>query len=153
MLASGAAIWGVAGQDNTTRDTSGAIVQSGQLGAFVTQVGDCFASLPGFDANGHATVSTVDGVPCNGTHHWQVYFKSALTFQDYDANSVQTTSESICKDALDNLANSLSNTLVSEYQNATSTLLYPTSDSWTNGDRGVDCILGSDTESYSDSLI
>ena len=153
MLASGAAIWGIAGQDNTTRDSNGSIVQSGQLGAFVTHVGDCFASLPGSDSNGLAKVSTVDGVPCSGGHHWQVYFKSSLTLDNYDSVGVQTASAAICKEAITNLANSLSSGMAAEYQNATSTLLYPTSESWAKGDRGVDCIIGSDTETYTDSLV
>ena len=153
VLASGAAIWGVAGQDHTTRDTSGSIVQSGQLGVFVTHVGDCFASLPGSDANGFSKVSTVDAVPCNGSHHWQVFFKGELVQDNYDAAAVETGATNICSDAITNLSNSLSADMVSEYQNATSKVLYPTTESFAKGDRKVDCILGNASEIYTDSLI
>jgi hypothetical protein len=46
-LGLGVAVWaGVAGVDNTTRDEAGQITVQGELGAFVTQLGDCINDLP-----------------------------------------------------------------------------------------------------------
>ena len=47
---------GISGIDNTTRDEVGQIVQSGDLGAFVTKVGDCINDLP---QDQNVTVKTV----------------------------------------------------------------------------------------------
>ncbi|MEI6649341.1 MAG: septum formation family protein [Actinomycetes bacterium] len=152
-IAAGAAIWGVAGQDHTIRSPTGAIVKSGQLGAFVTKLGDCFASLPSTDSSGLGSVSTVEGIPCTSPHHWQVIFKGALNLGTYDLSQIKLESEDICKSDLNKLANTLQSSMVTEYQSAQTNILFPTSDSWSNGDRSVDCILGSETQTFSDSLI
>ena len=41
----GLGVWGVAGEDHSTRDESGSIVASGDVGAFVTKLGDCFETI------------------------------------------------------------------------------------------------------------
>ena len=56
-------------QDNTVRDDTGAIVESGGLGAFAMQVGDCFND-PGADAT---QVQSVEGVPCGEPHDNEVF--------------------------------------------------------------------------------
>ena len=58
---------GIAGQDDTTRDEAGAIVEGGDLGAFRIRVGDCMGGGLG------DLVESVDGVPCDQLHEFEVY--------------------------------------------------------------------------------
>ena len=149
VLATGAAIWGVAGQDNTTRDSSGSIVQSGQLGAFVTKVGDCFSGV----AAGATTISTVDGVPCSQPHHWQVYFKTTSTLASYSSDAVHVDASTQCSNYLNSLGPTLSAVKLQEYSNASFKVLVPTTESWAKGDLGIDCVIGSNTQTFTDSLL
>jgi hypothetical protein len=58
---------GLAGQDETTRDTAGAVVEGGQLGALRIRVGDCLGELEG------STFEAVDAVPCAQSHKYEAY--------------------------------------------------------------------------------
>lgn len=64
----GAGYTGLGGQDNTTRDEAGQIVEGGEIGAFRIRLGDCFNSALDGD------FESVDGVPCTGPHDEEVYF-------------------------------------------------------------------------------
>ncbi len=59
---------GLGGQDETTRDESGNIVEAGEVGAFRIQLGDCL--------NGVTTglVESMEGVPCTSPHDVEVYY-------------------------------------------------------------------------------
>lgn len=149
IVAAGVGIWGVSGEDHTTRDTSGAIVTSGDLGVFVTKLGDCFENMP----SGSNDVSTVPGVPCTSAHHWQVVYKGNLTLGSFELSAVRNASHEMCTSAITGIVQNLPQTLVDEYQNASSSSLMPTSASWDKGDRGVDCLVGSNSETFFDSLI
>ena len=54
-------------QDDTVRDSTGAIVESGGFGAFVIESGDCL-NLPDGDL-----VQSVEGLPCSQAHDAEVY--------------------------------------------------------------------------------
>jgi hypothetical protein len=145
----GLGVWGVAGEDHTVRTDSGAIVESGELGAFATKVGDCFDGLPLDDA----PVSTVQGLPCTNAHHWQVVYKSDSYLDSFDNNALDAEIEKACDAAIEGIISRLSDTKLAEYQNAQTSSLKPTLESWTKGDRTFDCLVGSDYESYYSSLL
>lgn len=145
----GVAVFGIGSIDNTTRDEQGAIVEAGELGAFVTQVGDCFFELPQ-TAQG---VSTVPGVPCADAHHWQVVHKENIFLAEFSEASVSTLAEQVCDNALRTLVNSLSYDKGLEYQNSVTTGLQPTEGSWAKDDRMVDCLVGSASEIYYSSIL
>lgn len=67
LVGAGVAGLGLAGQDDTQRDESGAVVAGGELGAFRIRLGDCFLEIP------DGTVESVDAVPCNSPHLYEVY--------------------------------------------------------------------------------
>ncbi len=69
---------GLAGQDETTRSDSGAIVEEGELGAFRIRIGDCLAASP----NGE--FESIQGVPCNEPHADEVYH--AFNLAEGDGN-------------------------------------------------------------------
>jgi hypothetical protein len=144
----GLGVWGVAGEDHSTRDDTGSIVASGDVGAFVTKLGDCFESLPD-----ESTISTIPGVPCNTAHHWQVFHKEDTSLTSYDKAALDADVEAICSAALEDLVYGLSDAKYQEYQESNSFYLFPTPESWDKGDRTIDCLQGSDTISYYSSLL
>lgn len=152
VATAGTIAWaGVSAIDNTERDATGSIVASGELGAFVTQLGDCLNDLP--DSSGGAGVSTVTGVPCSDPHHWQVYHKENTYLLEFDAAALKTEGDRICNSAIDNLLTTTSKEVLSQYQNAQGTMLFPTSESWANEDRVVDCLIGSNSYFYTGSIL
>ena len=144
----GLGVWGVAGEDHSTRDDSGAIVASGDVGAFVTKLGDCFESVPD-----EKTVSVVPGVPCTDAHHWQVYDKVDSTLDSYDKALLDDEVDSVCSDSLSSIAESISYAKYETYKDSQWSALFPTSESWDKGDRAIDCLLGSDTVTYYESIL
>ncbi len=58
---------GLAGQDDTTRDSVGAVVEGGQLGAMRIRVGDCFGDIQG------STFEAVDALPCAQDHKYEAF--------------------------------------------------------------------------------
>lgn len=145
----GVAVFGIGSIDNTTRNDSGAIIEAGELGAFVTQVGDCFFELP----HNSQGVSTVPGVPCTEGHHWQVVHKENLILSEFREEDVSRLAGQLCDSALQNLASSLTYDKQLEYQDARITGLQPTQGSWLKDDRMVDCLVGSESEIYYSSIL
>ena len=144
-----AAVFGIGAVDNTTRDNSGSIVEAGELGAFVMQVGDCFFDLP----QDTDAISTVPGVPCTEAHHWQVVHKENISLDEYNLSSVSELASQVCDYALQEIASTLSYAKQTEYQNALISSLQPTEGSWLKEDRTVDCLVGSENESYFSSIL
>ncbi len=72
----GAGYAGLAGQDDTTRDESGAVVEGGELGAFRIRLGDCFGETSG------DSVESVDAVPCDQPHRYEVFAAFNLAYPD-----------------------------------------------------------------------
>jgi hypothetical protein len=150
VATAGTVAWaGISAVDNTTRDESGTIVAAGDLGAFVTQVGDCLNGIPD---GVEGSVDVLDGVPCTQAHQWQVFHKENLDLQNFDEVLVNQRSQELCDRALDSLVYDLSDAKFEEYKNAITKNLQPTLDSWANEDRIVDCLLGSDSQFYYSSI-
>ena len=145
----GVAVFGIGSIDNTTRNEQGAIIEAGELGAFVTQVGDCFFEIP----QNTQGVSTVPGVPCADAHHWQVVHKENISLAEFSAENVDTLAQQLCDNALQTIVSSLSYDKKLEYQNSLVTELRPTEGSWEKNDRMIDCLIGSDVEIYYNSIL
>jgi hypothetical protein len=145
----GVAVFGIGSIDNTTRNEQGAIVEAGELGAFVTQVGDCFFELP----QGGQGVSTVPGVPCTEAHHWQVVHKEEIFLNEYSQAEVEALADRVCSNALEEIVLGLSDEKYLEYQNARSSMLHPTEESWMKDDRTVDCLVGDYSDTYFSSML
>jgi len=134
------------------RDDSGQISKSGELDAFVTQIGDCLSDFPSTTDAG-SEVSSVNAVPCNEPHHWQVYYKSSATLETYSLDGVIEEANYICNAGLEALVQSMSSLKANEYSNSKITFLHPTERSWTSkNDRAVDCFIGSETQLFYSSI-
>ena len=151
-LGLGVAAWaGIAGVDSTTRDDAGQITVQGELGVFVTQLGDCINDMPDV-----TTISTVTGVPCDQPHHWQVVHKQDLAFEEFSRSAVKKEATLICTAAIEELITSFvtaNDEEINDYENGQANYLFPMEDSWAEGDRTVDCLIGSFTEFYTGSLL
>lgn len=140
---------GVSAIDHTNRDDSGQIVTAGDLGAFVTKVGDCLNGL----SSDKSTVDVIQGVPCTEAHHWQVIYKDNLNLSSFSEEAVSQGANQVCSPIIDSLINNLSDAQLAEYQNAEVQTLQPTSESWAHEDRVVDCLIGSNSETYFTSIL
>ena len=85
-IAAGVAVFAGVGAmgDDTTRDDSGDIVESGGLGVYSFQIGDCIQ----FPVGDEQLVESVEGVPGSEPHDAQVYVEfdlAAETFPGDDA--------------------------------------------------------------------
>lgn len=92
----GAGYVGLAGEDDTTRDESGAVVEGGEVGAFRIRVGDCIADSPDGD------FESVEAVPCEQEHRSEVFAAFMLPHDDSakfpGLDVVQTTGDEGCLD-------------------------------------------------------
>lgn len=140
---------GISAIDNTTRDEAGQIVSAGDLGAFVTKVGDCLNGL----SSQQSTVDVIQGVPCTQAHHWQVVYKDNLNLSTFSEDAVTLGAQQICEPIVNSLIDRMSDAQLIEYQNAEVKTLQPTSESWANEDRIVDCLIGSNNDTYFTSIL
>jgi hypothetical protein len=126
------------------------------LGAFVTQLGDCINDVPEETTSEVISFSTVTGVPCDQPHHWQVIHKGEITLEEFSESGVMREAEILCASALDGIFDSLDESdidRVAQFENSYDTSFFPSPESWVEGDRTVDCLIGSDEETYTDSFL
>lgn len=131
----GVGLAGIAGQDDTTRDEAGAIVEAGDLGAFRIRIGDCIGG--GIDD----LVETVDGVPCDQPHEYEIYYAFNLPEGDGDfpgETEVEDQSNEGCFGAFESFVG-----LPYEDSIYGFNVLTPTEGSWDEvDDREVLCLIG-----------
>jgi hypothetical protein len=134
------------------RDSSGEISKSGDLSVNETRKGDCFIDFP--DVTFESTnISSVKAIPCTEPHSWQVFYKSSLMPGEYSDGAVIDASNEVCSSALDVLFASLNDLQYNEYRTADINIIQPTEKSWASGNRAVDCLIGSDTQTYYSSVL
>jgi len=134
------------------RDSGGEISKSGDLNVNQTRIGDCFIDFP--DVTLEVTnISSVKAVPCTEPHSWQVFHKSSLLPGEYSDVAVIDASNEVCGSAIDALFTSLNDLQYNEYRSADINIIQPTEKSWANGNRAVDCLIGSNTQTYYSSVL
>ncbi len=130
----GIAIFGGAGalDDNTTRNDSGEIVQSGGLGAFAVQIGDC-VQMPDADL-----IQSFEAVPCNEPHDAQAFYSTDMVLSPpYDEDAVIAEADQICLREFENFTGEA-------YQDSPyySNYLYPSQESFElRDDRQALCFI------------
>lgn len=134
-IAAGVAVFGGVNAmgDETTRDESGAIVESGGLGAFVIQVGDCW-NLPTEDY-----VASVEAVPCGEPHDVETFAEVRVSGSQWPGEAaIVADGEAGCLAEYEPYVGR--NYYTSEFGFS---FLSPTQESWEKGgDRIVNCYLG-----------
>ncbi len=120
-----------ADSDETTRDENGAVVESGDVGVFAIQVGDCFGDL------GTGEISAATAVPCADPHLNEVYALFDMPDGDFPGDAAITTAwQEGCLERFDafvglDFASSIYDI----------TPLTPTATSWAQGDREIVCMV------------
>lgn len=134
LLALGTACTSSGESDETTRDESGTIVESGDLGVFAIKVGDCFNDLGSFESE----IEEVDGQSCATDHLYEVYHAFDIAGDDFPGDdAVVVSAQEGCLATFDSFVGKpyADSALDISY-------LYPTSDSWSVGDdREVLCMV------------
>ncbi|MEN9710038.1 MAG: hypothetical protein RL441_30 [Actinomycetota bacterium] len=131
-LAAGVAA-GLGGYDDTTRDDTGQIVNSGDISVFNVKVGDCLAGTP----VGEGDVSDLVGVPCSEDHVNEVYAEELVTdLKDYDATALDDEANRFCEAAFESYVGISYNDSSLEF-----VYLAPSEESWAGGDNEITCML------------
>lgn len=131
-----AAIAGFAIYGATTsadRDSSGAIVGEGDIGAFSLRVGDCFNDIASFDDE----VSSVPGVPCSQAHDNETYAVFDVDITSYPGD------EDMSELAFDSCMERFQSYVGNDYESSSLdiTSMFPSQQSWRENDREVICAV------------
>jgi hypothetical protein len=137
---------------SASRDDAGQITKSGDLDVRETRVGDCFVDFPNVTESS-VDVASIKASPCNEPHSWQIFHKSSISLDEYSDEAVVTASDEICSYAIDALFASLSYSKLNEHKNSDFNILNPTQRGWLQGNKTVDCLIGSDTQIYYTSVL
>lgn len=136
-----------------TRDDDGSITAGGTTDVFTLRQGDCLDDAPTAAANeqdaadAHPAsdddtrgrqVGDVSTVPCSEPHDFEVYATPTLTGDDFPGDdAVDAQADDLCGRAYGPFVGFDYQDSIYDYQG-----YKPTSDSWSTGDRTVDCIIG-----------
>ena len=131
---------GVAGYNIATqadRDSSGAIVDAGNIGAFQLRNGDCFNDA-GFTFEGQEQISSLPGVPCSQPHDNEVY-----AVFDVSLTSYPSSEDAMFEHALEKCLDRFAGFVGIQYEASELDILtlYPTPESWQQNDREVVCAV------------
>ena len=119
--------------DQTTRNDQGTIIESGELGVFSFQAGDCISNLD-MDA---MNIEKATGVPCAQKHQAEVFAET------YFADNSETRPAEF-NDKGNLYCDSQFATFVGRnYEDSTLDyiMLYPLDQGWKDGDREITCII------------
>lgn len=146
---------GVSECSSADRNSEGTITKQGEIDAFETRIGDCFASIPeGASQEESVEFETLDAIPCTEPHKWQVVHKGYINdLSEFSDSLVSTKAKQICDAAFREIFVSMSGVLYEEYSKAQTLNFLPTAESWEEGDRTVDCLIGSDTDYFYSSIL
>ncbi|MDH3777445.1 MAG: septum formation family protein [Gammaproteobacteria bacterium] len=130
MAVVGFGIYGAA--TSVDRDSSGAIVAEGNIGAFNVRVGDCFNDV-GFDDE----VSSVPGIPCSDPHDNEAYAVFDVSVPSYPEG--EGMSELAYESCMDRFAAYVGK----DYESSSLeiTTMFPSQQSWRENDREVICAV------------
>ena len=137
---------------SASRDDAGQITKSGDLDVRETRVGDCFIDFPNVTETS-VDVASIKAIPCSEPHSWQIFHKSIISLDEYAEEAVINASNDICNYATEALFASLSYSKLNEHKNSDINILNPTQQGWQQGNKTVDCLIGSDTQIYFTSVL
>jgi len=127
----GFGIYGIATEAD--RDSSGAIVDEGNVNAFQVMVGDCFDDSSTYGDE----ISSVPGVPCSKPHDNEAYAVFDLAIESYpDGDSMGELAQESCMQRFDAFVGR-------DYESSALDIfaIYPTTESWAQNDREVICAI------------
>jgi len=124
---------GCSGGGDAARDTDAQITSGGNLSAFSMYIGDCLIS-----ANLDDQFSEVPAVPCTEPHDSEVIYIFDMPDGDYNEDAIEAAGDDQCAQEIVTYVGPNYDTVSSEGLDWS--YFTPTSESWDQGDREVDCI-------------
>ncbi|HEY7670650.1 MAG TPA: septum formation family protein [Gammaproteobacteria bacterium] len=119
------------------RDSTGAIVDAGDVSAFEIRVGDCFDDAGVFSEE-NAEVSKVPGIPCSAPHDNEVYAVFDVSVSSFPEGDEMSSM------AFDSCLERFQSFVGKDYESSTLDIatLYPSRESWNQqNDREVVCVV------------
>jgi hypothetical protein len=118
---------------DANRDSSGAIIESGNVDAFQIRVGDCFDDT----SDAGEEVSSIPGVPCTQPHDNEAFAVFDLSLEAHPGD------EAIAEISFDACIERFEPFVGLDYESSQLdiTLMYPTQMSWAQNDREVVCAV------------
>ena len=125
-------------KDESTRDASGEVVESGDVGVYVLQIGDCLLYPSSVDISGGELPDQLKAVPCTELHNLEVISSHTLADGPYPSDAkLLELEQTFCWDDYD----SYTKTKLASPPHLVQ-LIYPVETSWANGDREITCTFG-----------
>lgn len=118
--------------DDAERNDDGSVVASGEVGVNKLQLGDCFDQAAESEA-----VEAVEAMPCEEPHDQEVFYLGALPDEEFPGD--QVAADLVAEQCI-----AVFETYVGQpYTDSTLDIayIYPSEDSWSDGDRGYVCSL------------
>lgn len=115
------------------RDSTGAIVDGGNVDAFNIRVGDCFDDSSSYDSE----VNSLPGVPCSQPHDNETYAVFDVTVSSYpEGDAMAELANESCLERFESFVGK-------DYQSSTLKImtLYPTAQSWRQDDHEIVCVV------------
>lgn len=123
---------------NAGRDSNGNITKSGEVPVTELRVGDCWdpqGDSATFDAN--TVIEKTNGVPCNQSHHYEVYFVGTISQSTYPTeDESKAWARANCVPAFQTYVGTPFD------QSSLSVVWFiPDEKGWAQGDRGAQCSI------------
>jgi hypothetical protein len=122
---------------NADRDSTGAIVDAGDVSAFDIRIGDCFDDA-GVFAEGDSEVSKVPAIPCSEPHDNEVYAVFDVSLSSFPVG------DEMSNIAFDSCLERFQPFVGKDYESSSLDIatLYPSQESWDRqNDREVVCVV------------
>jgi hypothetical protein len=130
-LSSCSAISNIMDGDDAKRDGDGQVTTESDSNAFKIKIGDCVKDMSG------ETIDDVVLVPCADEHLYEAYAATNLPDGSYPSSTdLQNKADTFCADEFATFVG-----VGHDESKFTFTYLYPTSQSWSQGDREVMCFI------------
>jgi len=131
LAAIGFVIYGAA--TDVDRDSSGAIIDGGNVDAFDVQVGDCFNDVSSYSEQ----IASLPGVPCGEPHDNEAFAVFDVRIENY------TNEDAMLELAYDSCLERFEAFVGRDYESSTLeiTTLFPSAESWIQDDREVVCAV------------
>ena len=131
------------GGGDAERGSDAQITSGGNLDAFSMYVGDCLIS-----SNLDDEFNEVPAVPCTDPHDSEVIYIFDMPDGDWDEDAIEAAGDDQCAQAIIDYVGPNYDTVTSEGLDWN--YFSPTSESWDQGDREIDCVAF--TNSFDDEL-
>lgn len=131
LAAIGFAVYGAV--TDADRDSTGAIVDGGNVDAFQIRVGDCFDDTDSFSDE----IRSLPGVPCSEPHDNEAFAVVDLTIATYPEG------DGMAELAYDSCMERFESFVGKDYESSSLEIftMYPSTESWKQDDREVVCAL------------